>query len=44
MDKIPQAQLTAKQRETLEKLEKSRKRIEADIAEILKRHGLRTLR
>jgi len=37
--RTPQEQLTPKQRETLEKLEKSRKHIEADVAEVLKKHG-----
>ena len=40
MSKIPQEQLTREQRETLEKLEKSRKHMEADLAEVLKRHGV----
>jgi hypothetical protein len=37
---IPEAQLTPEQRETLEKLKKSSKRIEAEMAEVLERHGL----
>ena len=39
-EKIPQEKLTPKQRQTLQELEKSRQRIEADVAEVLKRHGL----
>jgi hypothetical protein len=40
MSKIPQEQLTREQRDTLEKLEKSRKHMESELAEVLKRHGV----
>jgi hypothetical protein len=37
---IPREQLTWTQRENLEKLNKSRKAFETDIAEVLQRHGV----
>lgn len=40
MSKIPHEQLTPEQRETLQKLEKSRKHMEADVADVLQRHGV----